>query len=253
MNVNAIKTPLVKKGDDLFKVITMSVDKIPEKSVLVIASKIISFCQHSFVKKTSLKREEKHKLIKKEADFYLEPHSSKYNLMFTIKNSVLAINAGIDESNANGDYVLWPKDLQLTTNKIWRFLKKQYSVKNIGVIVTDSKALPLRWGVIGMAISHCGFKSLYDYENCKDLFGRRLKMTKINVTEAIAVAAALEMGEVAERTPLGLVQNIKKIEFQNRPPTKKELASLTIDKKDDVYGPLLNSVKWKKGKNKGNF
>lgn len=248
MIITVIKTPIIKVGDNLFDTIKGSIDKIPEKSVLVVTSKIISFCQNRIVKKTTGDKSEKHKLAKQEADYYLDPHSSKYNIMLTIKKHTLAVNAGIDESNADGGYVLWPKDLQKTTNNIWKFLCKHYGIKDVGVVVTDSKTLPLRWGVVGTAICHCGFKALYDYRGKKDLFDRELKMSQINIAEALAVAAVVEMGEAAERTPFCLVKDIKKIRFQNRPPTRKEIESLQIKPEDDVYGLLLTSVKWKKNK-----
>ena len=248
MKATAIPTQIVKVNDDIFSVISNSITIIPEKCVLAVTSKIISFCQGMIVQKTSLNKSEKHELVRKQADCYLDPSSSKYNIMLTIKGYILTVNAGIDESNADGSYVLWPKDLQKTTNDIWQFLRKYYKVGEVGVIVTDSKTLPLRWGVVGTAIAHCGFKALHDYRGQKDLFGRELKMSQINIAEAIAVTAVLEMGEAAERTPLCLVEDIKKIKFQNRPPTKQELKDLTIEIKDDVYGPLLTSVKWKKNK-----
>ncbi|MBL7159508.1 coenzyme F420-0:L-glutamate ligase [Candidatus Microgenomates bacterium] len=245
MIVTPIKTALVKQNDDLFKIIKKSITKLPDESVLVITSKIISFCQGRIVKKTTNDQSEKHQLVKKEADYYLEPHSSQYQVMLTIKDNTLSVNAGIDESNADDGYVLWPKNLQKTTNDLWRFLREDYQVNKVGVIVTDSKTLPLRWGVVGTAISHCGFQALHDYRGARDLFGREIRMSQINVAEAIAVAAVLEMGEVAERTPLCLVKDIKKIKFQNRPPTAKELVSLRIKPEDDVYAPLLTSVQWK--------
>lgn len=244
MIVTVIRTPLVKQNDDLFKVIKKSVKTFPDKSVLVITSKIISFCQGRVVNKGKGRPAEKQQLVKKEADYYLDGSYSKYDLMLTVKNHTLAVNAGIDESNAAGGYVLWPKDLQQTTDNIWRFLRLHYQVKKVGVIITDSKTLPLRWGVVGTAISYCGFQTLYDYRGKKDLFGRKLKMTQINIAEAIAVAAVLEMGEAAEKTPLCLVRNIKKIKFQNRSPTNRELKKLVINLQDDVYSPLLSSGNW---------
>lgn len=246
MKVIAIKTPIVKRNDNLFKIIKASIETISERSVLVITSKIISFCQGRIIEKTTNQRCEKYKLICQEADYYLEPLHSQYNITLTIKNSTLAVNAGIDESNADGGYVLWPSAIQETTNNIWHFLRKHYRIKEVGVIVTDSKTIPLRWGVVGTAISFCGFKSLYDYRGQKDLFGREIKMSQINMAEAIAVSAVLEMGEVAERTPLCIVEEIKKIKFQNRIPTKKELKELKISIKDDVYSPLLTAVDWVK-------
>ncbi len=248
MKVNPIQTPIIKTNDDIFCIIKNSIDKIPEESVLVITSKIVSFCQGRIVKKATGDKSEKYELVKQEADYYLDSHSSKYNIMLTIKEHTLAVNAGIDESNANKNYVLWPKDLQKTTNKIWKFLRKHYGIKKVGVVLSDSKTFPLKWGIIGTSISHCGFKALYDYRGKKDLFEKELEMSQINIAEAIAVAAVVEMGEAAERTPLCLVENIKKIRFQNRPPTKQELKDFYIEIEDDVYGPLLTSVKWKKNK-----
>lgn len=163
MITTAIKTPLIRKGDNLFEIIKNSIPKIKEKSVLVITSKIVSFSQRRIIKRNPQDKLEKQKIIRKEADYYLDPHLSKYNITLTIKNSTLTVNAGVDESNANGGYVLWPKNLQETTNDIWRFLRKFYKVKNIGVIISDSKTIPLRWGVVGTAISYCGFKPLNDY------------------------------------------------------------------------------------------
>jgi F420-0:gamma-glutamyl ligase len=55
------------------------------------------------------------------------------------------------------------------------------------------------------------------------------------------------MGEGNESTPLGLVTEIKNIEFCDHEPTAQELADLKIELKDDVYAPLLEKVSWQKG------
>jgi len=249
MQITAIKTPIVKLNDDLFEIVKSSVKFIPEESVFIVTSKIISYCQGRVVAKTTEDKSEKHNLIRSEADLYLEPHSSKYNLMLTVKNHTLAVNAGIDESNvANGGYILWPENLQETANEIWRFLREHYKVKKVGVLITDSKSFPLRWGVIGTFIAHCGFKSLHNFIGEKDLFDREIQMVQVNVAEAVATAAVLEMGEVAEQTPLALVEEIKLIEFQDREPTEKELEDAVIEPEDDVYAPVLMNAKWKKGR-----
>ncbi len=246
MLITPIKTALVKANDDLFQIVADSVKILPDKSVLVISSKIISFCQGRIVEKTSGAKSEKHEIAKKEADFFLDPALSKYNMLLTLKEQTLGINAGIDESNADGDYVLWPENIQKTANDIWHFLRDHYGVKEAGVIVSDSKSIPLRRGVVGTAMTGCGFRALYDYRGKKDLFERKLKISQINTAEAIAVAAVLEMGEAAEQTPLCLVENIKKIIFQNRPPSAGELEELAIEIENDVYAPLFSAVKWQK-------
>ena len=247
MKVTAIKTPLVREGDDLLDVIASSVKAIPENIVLVVASKIISYSQRRLIPAEKKTRQEKHELVKQEADWYLPNELSRYDVMITIKNGFLTANAGIDESNANGKYVLWPEDLQAQTNRIWQFVREHFQVKNLGVIVTDSRTWPLRWGVVGTCLTHCGFEQLHDYRGELDLFEREIHFVQLNIAEAIASMSVLEMGEVAEQTPLGLVENIHRIEFQDREPTAQELAELRIEPQDDMYGPLLENKHWLKG------
>ncbi len=111
MIITPIKTNLIKEGDNLFEIISKNIKKLSEKSILVIAAKIINICQGRVVKKkTDNKfRTQKHKLIQKEADYYLDILESKYGVILTIKNNILGINAGINESNANDKYILLPK------------------------------------------------------------------------------------------------------------------------------------------------
>src|SRR5258708_21958834 len=180
MHVTAYKTPLVKAGDDITQIIAGSIKEIPEGSILVVASKIVSTCENRFVTRTTEDKNEKHQLVKKEAEWYLDPHSSKYNLMLTNKRNWIFVNAGIDESNANNHYILWPEDPQKSVNAIWHFLREHYHLKNIGVTMSDSASQPLNWGVTGHAIAHCGFNPLKSYIGKSDLFGREMKMEQVN-------------------------------------------------------------------------
>lgn len=248
MKVTAIKTTIVKPGEDLNQFMVDHLPPLQERSVVVITSKIVSFSQNRLVPVESGEQAEKHALAREEADLYLDPSSSKYNIMLTIKNSLMAVNAGIDESNAEGQYVLWPEKIQETTNEIWQFLKDHYQLKELGVIVTDSKTMPLRWGVTGTAIAHCGFEGLINQIGTPDIFGKALEMTQVNVMEALGIAAVFEMGEANEQQPLAVVTDIAQpVKFQDRPPTKEELAGLVIELKDDVYAPVLMGAKWQKG------
>ena len=221
---------------------------LPEKSIVVITSKIVSFAQNRLVPVTTDDPAERHALAQAEADLYLAPTASKYNIMLTIKDSLLAVNAGIDQSNANGQFVLWPKNLQETANQLWQFLRERFGVNELGLIITDSKTMPLRWGVTGTAIAHCGFGALINKIGDPDIFGKKLAMTQLNVMEAVGIAAVFEMGEADERQPLAIVSEIgQPIIFQTRPPTKTELANLVIRPEDDVYAPVLMSADWQKG------
>jgi F420-0:gamma-glutamyl ligase len=148
MIITPIKTKLIKAGDDIKDIIKQSIKKIPENSILVVASKIISTCEDRFVKKIDGTKEEKYNLIRQESELYTDAHSSKYNVMLTIKQNFIFVNAGIDESNANNQYILWPQNPQMSVNKIWTFVKDYYGIKNFGVTMSDSSSFMLNWGVV---------------------------------------------------------------------------------------------------------
>ncbi|MDQ3008675.1 MAG: coenzyme F420-0:L-glutamate ligase [bacterium] len=247
MKVAAYKTKLVTPQDSITGVIKESITSLPERSIVVIASKIFSTCEDRFVAKTAQDRAQKHALVRQEAEQYLDPHSSKYDLMLTIKRNRLAVNAGIDESNANDQFLLWPADPQASLNAVWRFLRQQYGVREVGVTMSDSATFPLNWGVIGVAIAHCGFNPLKSYIGKPDLFGRPMKMEQVNIMQAVTVAAVLEMGEGNERQPLAVVEDVAGVEFHDHPPTREELQELRIALEDDVYAPVLSNATWKKG------
>lgn len=263
----AIHSKIIKPHDDLLQVIDEAIandfrlqGKLPEAGVLAISSKIISYCQGRLVKKTRSEeqgysreeaRAEKHQLVAKEADSFIDPHSHKYDLMLTVKKSTLAVNAGIDESNAslNGEecFVLWPERIQETINQVWRHLRQRYGVKQVGVITTDSRSFPLRWGVVGTTLAYCGFKGLNNHIGQQDIFGRTIHMVQVNVAEALGVTATLEMGEVDEITPFALLTDLDKVQFTDHEPDAEELMKCKIEMEDDVYAPLLTHVNWQKG------
>ena len=80
--------------------------------------------------------------------------------MLTVRDDVLGVNAGIDESNVAEGFVLLPENSYQSAAHIWQFLRKQYGLREVGVIITDSVSMPLRWGVVGRSLGHCGFKAI---------------------------------------------------------------------------------------------
>lgn len=241
MRVTPIKTPIVQSGDDLTSIIANALTAIPEKSVLVVASKIVALSEKRVVPIGSIS---KHELVKQEAELFTDPQESPYHMMLTIKEGMLGVNAGIDESNVSGVYVLLPKDSYASAEKIWLFLREYFQVREVGVVITDSLSLPLKWGTVGRSLAYCGFVPVKDMIGQPDLFGRPLKVTKMNITEGIAAAAVLEMGEAAESTPLCLIEAVKHIEFVDHPPTDLEKKELLITLAEDIYGPIINSPQW---------
>jgi dihydrofolate synthase / folylpolyglutamate synthase len=247
MIIKPYKTHKIKVGEDLFKILDKYLPHIEEKTIVVITSKIISLSQGNILKHDG--HIEKKEMIINEADYYFEDSQlTRFGLVIpTIKDGILIANAGIDESNADGNFVLWPKNLQDITNKIWEYLRKKNNIKNLGIIITDSHLTPLRFGLTGLGISWCGFESLLDYRGTKDIFDREIKMSQLSVIDGLAGATGVVIGEGSEQTPLATITDLAFVNFQNHPPTDEEIQKLKIEKEDDIYGKLLTSVKWIKG------
>ncbi len=253
MLIQTLKTRvLVPPKDDLLNAIEESIKTLPEKSIVVIAAKAVSIWKGRCVPKQNYK--DKDELVMQEADMYL-PRSFIPGawVMHTIKNNLFVPSAGVDESNANGFYILWPQNVKGTAKELWHWLKKKYKVKNVGVIIADSHTNPLRRGVLGISLAHHGFNPLRDYRKKLDLFGRPFKMAQTNIADGLAVSAVVMMGEGAESTPIAIIKDIPWVQFTQKPiRSKKPFSSFEIKTSEDMYFPLFKSVPWKKGKGKGN-
>lgn len=246
MKVTTHKTKAIVSGDDLFAILDTSLPRIDENSIVVVTSKIVSICEGTLVKMDE--HTTKETLVEQEADLFVPIEKSNWGYQITTKESIMAGSAGIDESNGNGYFILWPRDPQKSAERIWRHIKNKFSLKNLGIVIVDSRLTPLRWGTVGVALSHCGFKALNDYRGSADIFGRELKVTQSSIRDGLAAAAVLLMGEGAEQTPLATITDVPFVQFQQNPPTPEELANLQIELSADVFGPVFASPLWKKGK-----
>ncbi len=232
MKIKAIKTRIFKPRENLLIFMEKYLPSIPERSVLVITSKIVALAEGRLVKYIDAKSKEK--IIKTECEFSLQ---TKYVLL-TIKDGVVMANAGVDESNADGNIILLPADSFRAAEKIRKYFCRKYKLKELGVIITDSRCLPLRAGITGVALGYAGFEGLKSYKKTLDIFGRPFKYSRVDVADSLATAAVLCMGEGDERMPLTIIKEapIKYCEKIN----KKELK---IDIKEDMYGPLFRRIK----------
>lgn len=230
MKVRPVKTSVFKEGGDLSAFILRHIKKIKDGSVLVVTSKIVALAEG----RTAIAKTEKEKeaIIKRESEFMLK---TKY-VYLTVKDGTVIANAGVDESNADGDgkIILLPKDSYEAAHALRNQLIKHYGVKKLGVLITDSRIMPLRAGVVGVALGYAGFKGLRDYRGTKDIFGRKLKFTQTDIADGLATAAVLVMGEGNECIPLALITEAP-VTFTNT-VSKNELR---IDPKEDMYGPFF--------------
>ena len=232
MQVLPIKTRVFLEGENLLEFILEHVKKVQENSVLVVTSKIVALSE---VRTAKIKNQKDlARLIKKESDFAVETEF----VWLTIKDGLIMPSAGIDESNANGKVILLPKDSFLAAQKIRVALKLKFKLKNFGVVISDSRILPGRAGVVGIALGYAGFKGIRNYIGKKDIFGRVFKYSRTDIADCLATSAVLCMGEGNERQPLAVIEN---------PPAtftstvnKKELY---ININEDIYKPFFQSLK----------
>lgn len=234
--------------DDLEELLTSSLPQLSENTVVAVASKIVSIGEGRCISRDRIK--DKDKLIIEEADKYLPRDQVPGRwVMHTLKNNIFIPSAGIDESNANGYYILWPKNPTKSAQKIGQFLRKKYRLKNLGVIITDSHSVPLRRGVLGISLAHWGFEPIRDYRGTKDIFGKKLVFSQTNLPDGLAAAAVVVMGEGQEQTPLVIITDLAGLKFISRPfRPRGPFSSFVVKLQEDMYRPFLYAVKWRKGR-----
>lgn len=231
MIVTPIKTRIFKEGEDLFPFVVRYLKKPSERSVIVVTSKIVALSERRTAVVENVRAKEK--LIRRESELAIP---TKY-VWLTIKDGMVMASAGIDESNANGKLILLPKDSFKTARVLRKKLRQKYGVRQLGVLVTDSRTMPLRAGVIGAALGYAGFRGIKDYRGTSDIFGRKFQFSRTDVADSLATAAVLVMGEGNERQPLAIIEKAR-VEFCDAMHRKE----LHIAIQDDMYRPLFSKL-----------
>ena len=236
MNIQAIHTRLFQEKESLERFIFEHVSRLNDSDIFVVTSKIAALAEGRTAAPS-----EKIKIIKEESQWAIP---TKY-VWLTIKDGMFMAAAGIDESNAKGKLVLLPKDSFKAAARLRKALLKRYKIKSLGVLITDSRVLPLRAGVVGVALGYAGFSGIKDYRGAADLFGRKLKMTRVDIADSLATSAVLLMGEGNERKPLAIIKDAP-VEFRERVNRRE----LIIPVADDLYVPLFGKLNLEKKKKK---
>ena len=231
-----IRTRIIHPPKDDIMDIIDSLD-VKDGDIIFITSKILGIYQGRTVKIGTIEKEE---LIKREAERYL-PYTNKagdFHVNLTVNQNILIPAAGIDESNADSHYIMWPKHPDQLCQEIRTHLIKKHQLKNLGVVITDSHTTPLRWGVTGITIGLAGVEPVKDIRGEPDLFGRSLHLTKVNLVDPLASMAVLLMGEGNECTPIVILRGYQGISFSDN----ASMASFKIGPEEDLYSPLLSVI-----------
>lgn len=233
MEFRPIRTrALVPPKDDLVAVLFESLPTLKDGDVVVITSKVVAI--HQGRCQAIDQTPDKDDLIRAEADYFL-PRELSYRgkALLTIKGYTLLPSAGVDESNANGYYILWPEQIEETAWKLQRTLLAHFGLTKLGIILTDSHSVPLRLGTQGVAIGFAGFVPLRDYRDKKDIFKRRLKATRANLVDPLAAMAVMLMGEGDEQTPIVLIRDVPDLRFTD------SVLPFFLSLEQDLFQPLF--------------
>lgn len=217
-----LNLPLIREGDELVPLILSALREkglsLFRGDIVVVASKALSASIGSSVNLSSVKPSSKaHQLAR---DYDLEPRFVELVIreadevfggvsqaLLTIKGGNLIANAGIDQKNAGrGLVALWPRGLEGLATKLRRQLEASVK-KRIGVMIIDSRTTPSRMGTTGFCLAASGFETVLDCRGEKDLFGRRLVITRMAIADDLAAVAHLLMGEGSQRNPIAIIKN----------------------------------------------
>jgi len=239
--------PLIKKGDDLAKLIFEAARKqktlIREKDVIVVTHVAVSKSEGNIVNldevTPSRKAEEIARqtgkdpalveVILRETEDIVRLGSN--SLITETKNGIVCANAGVDKSNIEGDrnVVLLPKNPDASAQRIRREIGR-LSGCDVAVIVSDTHGRPLRMGEINVAIGVAGLKPIRDRRGEKDLFGYVMKIKQTAVADELASAAELVIGQTNEGIPAAIIRGYDYLADEN-----VSARSLTRPKEKDLF------------------
>lgn len=194
--------------DDLFAAIRTADPSLCDGDVVVVSSKVVAIHEGNCV---PVRAVDKLALIEQEADVVIP--RTYWNSPLTIVHSAFISAAGIDVSNADGHYVLLPRDPFASARRLHEFLCNEYSVTKLGVVISDSHSVPLRRGAVGVSVGFWGFEPTINHAGEYDLFGREMKVAVSNVVDGIAAAANIVMGETSESKPVAIVRDVPGLTF----------------------------------------
>ena len=227
--------PLVKKGDNIPKLILESLNKrglsILDGDIIVIAQSLISKSNGrtrnlneitpsekalELYKNISSKSQKQGlpikdpSLIQAILDESKDIIKGEHVLITETKHGFVCADAGIDKSNIEGKetILLLPENPDQDAAHIRKEIKRQ-TFKDVGVIISDSFGRPFRIGSVGVAIGVSGINPILDKRGQKDLFGYELQTTMIGQVDSLASAAQMVMGEADEGIPAVLIRGYK--------------------------------------------
>ena len=216
--------------DDLLAVFRESLPSLKERDIVLISSKVVAIHEGTTVPMNQ--GIEKTTLVAEAADLIIpRPY---WPAPITVAHHTFLGAAGIDESNGNGYFILLPKDLFASASSLRQWLAMEYGIRELGVVITDSRSMPFRYGATGVALAWAGIEPIEDCRGRFDLFGRAIAYEQSNIVDGLAAGANVLMGEVDECTPIVIARDVPRIVY-----TEKDTRDqLFVPFKEDTFRVL---------------
>lgn len=222
--VNGI--PDVKRGDDIAKLITTSLEKqkndLRTGDILIIAQKIVSKAEGRVVSLAKVQpsafaqdmagemdKDPRHvEVILRETKKIIRMRAG--HLITETRHGFICANAAVDASNVGRqrDQVsLLPVNPDSSAQRIREGVLQLTGV-DVPVIITDTFGRPWRMGHVNFAIGVSGLKPIRDYRGTRDMYRRTLRVTEMAVADELASAGELVMNK-ADKVPVAIVRGYK--------------------------------------------
>jgi coenzyme F420-0:L-glutamate ligase/coenzyme F420-1:gamma-L-glutamate ligase len=210
--------PLIKKDDDLAKIILKASDfALQDGDIFVLAQKIVSKAEGRLVNLTDVEPSPRALQLATDTDKdarLVELILQESNEIIRTRPGLIVVehklgficaNAGIDRSNVHSNdsefVLLLPENPDLSAKKLRHALEERTGVK-FGILIIDSHGRAWREGTVGITIGISGVPGVVDMRGEDDLFGRELQITQIGAADELAAAASLMMGQANEGKPI---------------------------------------------------
>jgi len=207
--------PLVKEGDDIVSMIVERVS-LQDDDVVCIASTVVSKAEgrsrsledyepSPWSRKVAKRLGKDSRFVQAVTEESEEILIDSPFLLTVTRFGHIGVNAGIDNSNVDGDRILLlPHDPKASAERIRAELGKECAV-----IITDTCGRPFRCGVSGVAIGWAGIGALRDWRGELDLEGQELEITQEAIVDEIAAMANFLMGEGGDGTPVVVFRGLR--------------------------------------------
>ena len=257
---------IIEETNDLITILSESMNRdnlsFEENDILIVASKVVSVVEKRIVHFSVIQPSEHAKILANKAKIppefaqvILEESDSNYigcvpGAITTISKYGLLANAGSDQSNVGEQQViLLPENCKKSAQEIHEKIS-HITGKYVGIIIADSRTMPMRLGTVGVALATYGFQSVIDERGSKDLFNKTINITTRAIADQLATAGEIVMGETNEQIPFVIIRGFPLVRISQN--EEQDINTLITEEKCMFMGPVLPCLKDKASGEFGN-